>query len=374
LNKFNPKKSNQKNKTLKKYLTRINPWIGFNDLPFILIGTPLVSVLVTMIFFGISVKQAFFCTTVNIFPAAISTAIFWLGDRYITIQFRKKFPSFHEVKKRILYQSLTILLYTAIMALPLKSTEGLFEHTFSDNPIHPGYLKSFVACLFATIPITAIYEAGFFINRWKMSIAEAEKLKQQNTQSQLEALRNQINPHFLFNSLNTLASLIPEDPKVAVEFVQKLSNVYRSILDLKDKTVVTLEEELEYLDNYMYLLKSRFGDNIQFKMNIHDACMTCYVVPLSVQMLLENAIKHNIVSQKKPLIIHISNQGEHEIVISNNLQRKDQQNDSTGTGLLNIENRYLLTFGRRITVSETDTEFTVKLPLIPISNYESTSH
>ncbi len=359
---------------MKRFLKTYNPWIGFNDWPFILAGTPLVSILVTMIFFGISVNEAFMCTLTNILPATISTAVFWMGDRYITIQFRKRFPAFYDVKKRLFYQSMTILAYTALMAIPLKSTGGLFHHTFSGSGVHPGYFKSFVACMFATIPITAIYEAGFFINRWKMSIAETEKLKQQNTQSQLEALRNQINPHFLFNSLNTLASLIPEDPKSAIDFVHKLSNVYRSILDLKEKTIVTLDEELQYLDNYIYLLKTRFGENIHFEIDIHDACKTCYLVPLSVQMLLENAIKHNIVSQKKPLTVTIRNEGANMLVVRNNLQLKDQHNESTGTGLVNIENRYQLTFGVPIIVSQTATEFIVKLPLIAIEDYESTRH
>ncbi len=359
---------------MKSFFKTYNPWIGFNDWPFIIIGTPMVSILVTMIFFGISVNEAFACTMTNILPSAISTAVFWMGDRYITIQFRKKFPAIHDIKKRLFYQSLVIFAYTALMAIPLKSTSGLFQHTFAGSDIHPGYFKSFVACLFATIPITAIYEAGFFINRWKMSIAETEKLKQQNTQSQLEALRNQINPHFLFNSLNTLASLIPEDPKSAIDFVHKLSNVYRSILDLKEKTIVTLDEELEYLDNYIYLLKTRFGENIRFEIEIHDVCKTCYLVPLSVQMLLENAIKHNVVSQRKPLTVTIRNEGTNVLIVRNNLQLKDQHNESTGTGLLNIENRYQLTFGVPITVSQTATEFIVKLPLIAIEDYESTRH
>jgi two-component system LytT family sensor kinase len=359
---------------MKKFLRTNNPYIGFNDVPFILIGTPIVSIMVTMIFFGISVKEALLCTAINIVPAAISTAVFWLGDRYIILYFRKKFPAFHDVKKRLFYQSVVVLTYTAVMAVPLKRTDGFFTPSFSDVIVHPSYLKSFVACMFATVAITAIYEAAYFIHRWKLSIADTEKLKQQNTQSQLEALRNQINPHFLFNSLNTLASLIPEDPKNAIEFVHKLSHVYRSVLDLKEKTIVTLEEELAYLDNYIYLLKTRFGENIQFDIDIHHACRTCYLVPLSLQMLLENAIKHNIVSQKRPLIVSIRNEGEQMLIIRNNLQLKEQETESTGTGLMNIENRYQLTFGVPIEVTQTDSEFIVKLPLIAIAQYENTHH
>jgi two-component system, LytTR family, sensor kinase len=359
---------------LIKNFRSYNPWIGFNDWPFILIGTPIVSVLVTMIFFGIGIQDAFMCSLTNLVPAYSSTLIFWLGDRYITIFFRKKFPAIKENRKRILLQSAAILIYTAIMAMPLKMSESLFDHQYTLGIAHPGYWKSMLACLFATVPISAIYEAGYFIHKWKLSIAESEKLKQQNTQSQLEALRNQINPHFLFNSLNTLVTIIPEDHKRAVDFVHKLSNVYRSLLDLKEKTIVTLEEELEYLDNYIYLLNTRFEENIIFDIELENACKTCYMVPLSLQMLVENAIKHNIISQKKPLHIKISNENDYTLVISNNLQLKTQKSEGTGTGLSNIENRYQLTFGLPIEVKSSDDSFVVKLPLIPINDYESPHH
>lgn len=347
----------------------INPWIGFNDLPFILVGTPIVASLVTMIFFGLNVREAFSCTMLNILPASFSTLVFWIGDRYITIAFRKLFPAFQQTRRRLLYQSLAILAYTAGIALPLKLSEPFFDHSFVQNVEHPGYIKSFVACLFATIPISAIYEAGFFINRWKLSIAEAERLKQQNTQSQLEALRNQINPHFLFNSLNTLASLIPEDSATSVQFVQKLSKVYRIILDLGDKQVVTLQEELEFLNDYNYLMKTRFGDNIHFEVVCEDGCKSCYLVPLSLQILIENAIRHNIVSSKKPLHIRIE-ANQRFVRVSNNLQPRTQPNTGTGTGLKNIRERYQLTFGLPIEIDQTADAFIVQLPLVNIQAHE----
>ncbi|MFM9984173.1 MAG: sensor histidine kinase [Flavobacteriales bacterium] len=358
---------------MNKFWKKHNQWIGFNDVPFILLGAPFISVIVTMIFFGYNISEAIECVGMNLVPSYLSTLIFWLGDRQITIWFRKKFQAPDQWKKRIYLQSITILAYTAVMSIPLLQAKPFFHHPETAILPHPGFLKSFVACLFATIPICAIYEAAYFISRWKLSVAEAEKLKQQNTESQLEALKNQVNPHFLFNSLNTLVSLISDEPKAAVDFVHRLSHVYRAILDLKEKQVVTLNEELELLDNYNFLLKSRFGENLHFEIRLDDPCTSCYLVPLSLQILVENAIKHNVASAKRPLHIMIYNEGYNRIVVRNNLQPKQQKQESTGTGLLNIQNRFMLTFGMNIEVKETTEDFSVVLPLIPIEEYQSPS-
>lgn len=356
---------------MKKFWKKYNQWIGFNDVPFILLGAPFISVIVTMIFFGYNISEALECVWMNLLPSYFSTLIFWVGDRQITIWFRKRYQSPDQWKKRIYLQSIAILAYTALMSIPLLQAKPFFHHPETAILPHPGFLKSFVACLFATIPICAIYEAAYFISRWKLSVAEAEKLKQQNTESQLEALKNQVNPHFLFNSLNTLVSLISDEPKAAVDFVHRLSHVYRAILELKEKQVVTLNEELELLENYNYLLKSRFGENLHFEIRLDETCTTCYMVPLSLQILVENAIKHNVASAKRPLHISIFNEGFNHIVVKNNLQPKIQKQESTGTGLLNIRNRFMLTFGMPIEVIETEEYFSVVLPLIPIEEYRS---
>ncbi len=353
---------------MKKRFFKINPWIGFNDVPFIILGTPLIGVLVTMIFFGVDIGTAFLCMLENFMPSALSTLVFWLGDRYITIWFRKKFQQPGDFKRRIYLQSLAILAYTAVMAWPLKGMDRMYDHVLIPNMENPGYLKSFVAALFATVPISAIYEAAFFINRWKSSIAEAEVLKREVTQSQLETLKSQVNPHFFFNSLNALSSLIPEDPQLAVQFVQKLSSTYRRILDVKDKTFITLSEEMGCLDDYLFLMKTRFGDNLHFHVNIEEEAKRKYTIPMACQMLVENAVKHNIVSHRKPLTIKVYVENE-MLVIENNLQRKEQEMEGSKMGLANIESRYKLTFHKSISVEENANTFKVSLPLIAIDNY-----
>jgi LytS/YehU family sensor histidine kinase len=197
----------------------------------------------------------------------------------------------------------------------------------------------------------------------KDSVEEKEMLKRESLQAQLNALRTQVNPHFLFNNLNTLSSLIPENPKHAVDFVQQLSKVYRHILDVKDEKSIFLKEELDVLNAYTFLLQTRFGKNLAVNINIPDEKLEKKIVPLSLQILMENAIKHNIVSADKPLHIDVFAENG-SLILSNNLQVKNQINESTGIGLDNIRNRYKLLGDKEVKVTEDDNSFTVSIPLI----------
>ena len=195
------------------------------------------------------------------------------------------------------------------------------------------------------------------------SVEETETLKRENLAAQLDALRTQVNPHFLFNNLNTLSSLILENPEHAVDFVQELSKVYRHILEVKDEKSISLKDELEVLNAYTFLLKTRFDKNLQVNINIPPEKMQQKIVPLSLQILMENAIKHNIVSADKPLHIDVFTENG-SLVVSNNLQMKKQINESTGIGLDNIRNRYKLLSNKPVKVTESETNFTVSIPLI----------
>jgi LytS/YehU family sensor histidine kinase len=201
------------------------------------------------------------------------------------------------------------------------------------------------------------------MHQLRHSVEETENLKRENLAAQLNALRTQVNPHFLFNNLNTLSSIIPDDPKQAVDFVQQLSKVYRHILEVKDEKSISLKDELDLMNAYAFLLKTRFGDNLAVNINVSAEKMQKKIVPLSLQLLMENAIKHNIVSAEKPLHIDVFAENG-SLVISNNLQMKNQVNESTGIGLDNIRNRYKLLSDKPVKVTESATNFTVSIPLI----------
>lgn len=188
-------------------------------------------------------------------------------------------------------------------------------------------------------------------------------LQKERIISQFEALKSQINPHFLFNSFNTLVIIIEESPSVAVEYVERLSDFYRSIMQYRETEVISLQEEIELVKNYSFLLEKRFGDN--FKLDIQTNGQSAFVVPLTLQILVENAIKHNIVSKSKPLQVTIRYDKETDfIVVTNNLQRKINPENSTRFGLQSLEKRYALLSGKKVKVEVNSDFFQVCIPVI----------
>ncbi|MCE1189917.1 MAG: histidine kinase [Ignavibacteria bacterium] len=207
------------------------------------------------------------------------------------------------------------------------------------------------------------YFSGFFYSRWAASLVEVERMKRENIHAQLHTLQNQVNPHFLFNSLNTLTSVIEEDQKQAVEFVQRLANFYRYILQRETEHVVVLSEELNFVKSYIYLQKQRFGEHLQVNIVVSEEDNKKYLPTFALQMLLENAVKHNVVSSEHPLIIEVTSVGNNKLLVRNNLQKKNTMANSTRNGLKNIQNRYRLLDKREISVTEDANYFTVIIPL-----------
>jgi len=277
---------------------------------------------------------------------------------------RRKYPLFDEVRKRIFFQSAIMLVFTIVtnsilgqLANDIFNKDGTFR-TLGDKLIH-----SNSAAIFCTVMIIAIYESIYFMHQLRHSVEETEKLKRESLKAELNALKTQVNPHFLFNNLNTLISVIPENPRLAVDFVQQLSKLYRHILEVKDEQSILLQEELDVLKAYAFLLQTRFGNNLDVIINVPAERLKKRIVPLSLQILMENAIKHNIVSSDKPLRIEVTALNG-KLVVSNNLQRKNQVNESTGIGLDNIRNRYKLLGNGEVEVTENGSSFTVSIPLI----------
>ena len=348
-------------------------YLGFDDTLLMLIGIPFLTFVVPWLFLGMSMQGAWACFAAAWPGSLVSTSLFWLGDRRIIILFRRKFTSVNDSRKRIAIGYSVIAVYTVLISLLLFWLLQ-FAPENSGNPYQDApLLLSIASSLFVTSAVSAVYEATYYLHQWKQSIATTEKLKKEHVTSQLEALKNQVNPHFLFNSLNTLTAIIPEDPVKAVEFVQNLSHVYRCILDLRDQKEITVEEELQCLEKYAFLVQTRFGDNLQLDIQVGAKDLKRFVVPLCLQVLTENAIKHNVVSSKSPLVVHYFVENN-RLVVSNAMQRKEQEMGNTGTGLRNIRNRYLLTFDCEPVVLQNEKEFRVELPLIDIDEYESTHH
>ncbi|MGB3463686.1 MAG: histidine kinase [Cyclobacteriaceae bacterium] len=192
---------------------------------------------------------------------------------------------------------------------------------------------------------------------------EAERFKKQSAEAQYDALRKQVNPHFLFNSFNVLSSLIPTDQQTASRFVDQLSVVYRYLLKNQHNKLIRLEEELHFLNAYIYLMKIRFRDNLIIINDIPDHLSEHYVVPSSLQLLIENAIKHNEVSKRSPLIIKLYEKNS-MLVVENDIHLKQQKTASSKVGLDNIKKRYAFLDEENPVIIHSDKVFTVQIPLI----------
>lgn len=211
--------------------------------------------------------------------------------------------------------------------------------------------------------ITTIFYARSFFFDWRSKAIETEKLKSEAIALQYQVMQNQVNPHFLFNSLNVLSSLIDIDSSKAKQFTRELSLFYRDLLSLKDKELISIQQELEFVKRYVYLQTIRFGGhfNVQFLISDNDQGE---LIPMSVQMLVENAVKHNEISQNNPLEVVISIHNDEWIVVENNLQPKSQVEHSHNIGLKNLKERYRFLTGREVEIENNGSLFRVKLPIV----------
>lgn len=223
--------------------------------------------------------------------------------------------------------------------------------------LHP--LRDFImACL-----VTSSCYIIHLIYRQQQVLIENEQLQAENIRNQYEVLKNQLNPHMLFNSLNTLRSLVRENQDKAQDYIQELSRVLRYTLQGNESQSVSLREEMEFASAYIFLLKMRFENNLQFDIQIDQAYEDFRLPPMAVQVLIENAVKHNEISNRKPLAIHITTDGNGYLSVSNDIQPKWTATPGTGIGLVNLAKRYRLLFKQDIQITE-DKEFTVSIPLI----------
>lgn len=230
--------------------------------------------------------------------------------------------------------------------------------TESINIIHQYELKGIINSL---VIASLVATFAFFFMIWQEAMKSAFKAREQMLIYQSETLKNQINPHFLFNSLNTLSSLIPTNPEKAETFTQKLSVIYRYILENREAETVPLELEIGFVNDYFYLQKIRDEEKIELIIKIENK--NCLVLPVSLQLLVENAFKHNTATKEKPLRVIIEQKGDW-IEVRNNLQPKKQLGTSSGVGLKNLEERVKMQTGKKLEIEKSDQEFVVRMPLI----------
>ncbi|WP_338871955.1 histidine kinase [Spirosoma sp. SC4-14] len=207
------------------------------------------------------------------------------------------------------------------------------------------------------------YEGIYSLQKWKQTHLDKEALRKANLQNQLDSLKSQINPHFLFNSLNSLSALITENPAQAELFVDEISSVYRYLLRNNEDKLTPLRDEMDFIESYVHLLKTRYGSGLQIQISVDSLYDDYLLPPLTLQILIENAVKHNMILAESPLEIDIYIENE-ELVVQNNLQRKTTKVDSNQIGLANIMAKYTLLGNYQILVQDDEDYFTVRLPLL----------
>lgn len=334
---------------------------GFNDRWIMLLGLPLASIMITLILFNKQYEQGNWRSLLVCLPISfLYSIVFWASLRWTYKCFKIRYP--HDINTRLFGLAIVFVGLFFVVDITL---DNLLRLVLTNTGNKPSEVLEFVTSFIMCALVVMIYEALSFHIQLQRAVTEKTELERQNVESQLEGLRNQVNPHFLFNSLNTLVYLIPEDPDKAVRFVQQLSKVYRYVLESREAKMIPLKDELEFLHAYIFLLKERFGENLQIKLHDLNGASDGAIVPLTLQMLFENAIKHNVISAGKPLSVEMFAENGH-LVVRNNLQRKNQVMDSTGIGLDNIRTRYRMLTDREVQVIASRDYFTVLLPLVDI--------
>lgn len=220
------------------------------------------------------------------------------------------------------------------------------------------YVKDLIVLIISFLFTALIY----LINQNQKKVTENQDLVIENLQNKYNALKNQVDPHFLFNSLNTLSGLINFENEKAQEYLRQLSAVFR--YTMQDKSLTILSDELQFAEAYIYLMKIRYNDGLNVYLRIDPAYRKHYILPFGMQILIENAVKHNVISRKNPLCIIIETTDQGTLKVENNLQPKQNKSESNGLGLANLNERYRLMFDREIEIKATDKKFSVEIPLI----------
>ena len=287
---------------------------------------------------------------------------FMVGLKMIVTTLDKRQPWLRNPQKRLLLQFLITVAFSCLIIVLAVILNNLLtgQQLTSGIFFEQSYFMARIAFLFVFVG-SLLSNAVLFFKNWKESAVQHEILKREQLALQYETLKSQVNPHFLFNNLNSLTSLISSNPNKAIDFVKKLSEVYRYVLDQKDHELVALETELQFLESYVFLHQIRFGANLNVQIDVNSKNFK--VIPLSIQMLVENAIKHNEISDKKPLSISLYTNEDQYLIVENVLQKKSGP-EGNGMGIQNISDRYGFFTDKKVLITFNSERFRVSIPLL----------
>ncbi|MDD2673363.1 MAG: histidine kinase [Flavobacterium sp.] len=308
------------------------------------------------IYFGKRLLVNFLFTMMYTFSLyAANMFLFWKLDSYFEDKFSVKRLTVGFIGSFLVSLLVIFLMHVFEVVVYNKNS---FDY-FLANEKPSSYLGSIIITFFVTL---SIYTISFY-KAYNENKVKEQKIIAGTANAKFESLKNQIDPHFLFNSLNVLSSLIEENPENAQRFTTSLSKIYRYVLEQKDKELVSVDEELAFAKTYMNLLKMRFENSLFYEMPTTAISAEAKVVPLSLQLLLENTVKHNVVSEQRPLHIRIYVEGDY-LAVQNDYQKKEVLQERQGVGLQNIINRYGIITNRKVLIAQNEQTFTVKIPIL----------
>jgi hypothetical protein len=332
--------------------------IKTKTLVYIAVGITVVAV-VGVIVISIQPGPVFYFTLAWL---ALISFLLWAGNRFLTKRLDKILPWSRWGNVRFFTQLIAGLAYLLLL---INGTYYAIKTPLTGTP--PSGEQLIVANGWGSIifvPVFSIYFSLHFLRHWRRTELAMERFQKENIRSQLDSLKNHLDPHFLFNNLNILASLIDKNKEASKEFVHRFAEVYRSLLKSKADDLILLSEEMKFIESYIYLIKTRFEENILFKIDVRS--YDKMLPPLTIQMLIENAIKHNIITEKEPLVISIT-ENDSELIVSNTLNRMPLET-SSGTGISNIRKRYSHFTEKPVEVSDENGKFEVRIPLLEIEH------
>ncbi|WP_080777381.1 2TM domain-containing protein [Chryseobacterium phocaeense] len=335
---------------------------GFIILLWVSLGTAL------FFFLFFTKEKNFHNFLITLLISSMYSFVLGLGNALINEFLNRKFPWSETTRIRAVLSVISIIIGNFILVYfcnymnyvviqKTATTEAFFSKEYGTT----NWFMINIALL-----ISAFLHAKSFMEELKKTSRKEvveQKLIAKSANAQFESLKNQLDPHFLFNSLNVLSSLIDENPNQAQKFTASMSKIYRYVLEQKDKELVTVEDEIEFAKTYCELLKTRFEDSVDFIFDVKKEDYKRYVVPLSLQLLLENCIKHNFATSARPLVIKIFSDND-TLCIENNLQAREQMKESAGIGLANIVQRYALLTKKNVFIEKSEDYFKVKVPIL----------
>lgn len=354
---------NHTNHTTKKN----SETIKLNDIGFRLILIPFFGILIPILTGLVDhTRQSLWETKFSYLYTIGIAFIIWHGNRFLLFTLRSYFDWFNKPIQKIVFLVMASSFYTIPISILL--LVGWYQ-VFEDGNVNWNIIgMSALIIMIAVLFIVHVYETVFLVKEAETEKVQRAKTEKAKAEAELEALKNQIDPHFIFNSLNTLSHLIEERPVKAKLFNDNLADVYRYILQNKARDLVLLREEMEFLQDYFYLLTIRFENAVQLNISVPEDQLDDFLIPpISLQIMAENAIKHNEFTHTNHLQIDIIMKND-QLIVKNNLHKKTLRKPSSRIGLQNLNERYLLTTKNFITIKEDEKNFTVTLPLLKLQD------